>query len=197
MSNTSRGTAWDGDEPYNWDQHDPIHVFEDGWTISPVLTPHDRTLEARLFDGMACITGGEWDKRLESGSHKLLSLRDMEGKPQATILLGDANWVIESRAGHTYAPYATCRQGDQTPRCLGGNPVIALQFCPRGYMAGDPGESSEITRRIKAWFEALPTAPEFEGYKCGDFVRKDAQEFLRTRKLDRGMAEEAERMEVW
>lgn len=184
MGNTLWGATWDSPEPYNWEETEPVHTFEDGWTIVPVRTTHDRTLEARLFDGMACINGGEWTEWLESGHKVLLSLRNPEGKPHATILLGDAEWTIKARAGFDYAPYAHCKQGDQTPRCLDGKPVISLQFCPRGHMAGDPGERHELTPRLTAWFTSLPVAEEYEGYRCSEYTREDAKKFLKERQLD-------------
>jgi hypothetical protein len=185
---------YDDPAPFEWEERNVLHTFDDGWTIENVWTNNDRATEARLFDGRACITGKEWDGRLESGSHVLLSLRDPEGKPMATLLFGDAEWVISCRAGEHYAAYATARQFDQTPRCLDGKAVISLQCCPRGFMAGLYGEAentNEIGKRVKAWYEALPIADEFKEYQCGKFMREDAKTFLKQR-VDTKMADEAE-----
>jgi hypothetical protein len=166
-----------------WERRDVLHTFDDGWTIELLDTTTDRKTESDLvFQGRACITGGEWDKWLGNGSHLLLSLRDPEGNPKATLLFGEAGFILEARAGHGYVPYAGCKAFDQQPRCLNGKPIIALQCCPPGYMAGDTGERLDETKRVKAWFEALPLAEEFQGWRCNDAdTRTAAQEFVKLR----------------
>lgn len=184
LSNTeARERAADEAAKAEWEQRDVLHAFEDGWTIELLETTADRKIESNLVHrGMACITGGQWDKWLGDGSHLLLSLRDTEGLPKATLLFGEADFVVAARAGHDYVPYANCKAFDQRPRCLNGKPIVALQCCPPGYMAGDTGERTEETQRVKAWFEALPLAQDFDGWRCNDpDSRVAAAEFKKLR----------------
>lgn len=169
-------------EGTTWEQRDVVHTFEDGWTIEKLETKADRKTESDgVFQGRACITGAEWDRRLKEG-YILMSLRDPEGNPKATLLFGEANMTIAARAGHDYKPYTTCKAFDQAPRCLDGTPIIAYQCCPTGYMAGDTAERMEETKRVKAWYEALPLADNFEGFRCDDpNARIAAQDFLKER----------------
>ena len=165
----------------DWEQREVVFAFEDGWTIERLYTTKDRKIESDLVHrGAACITGREWDKRLDSREYVLLSLRDADGIPKATLLFGEANFVVKSRAGTDYTAYTGCRAFDQQPRCLDGVPLVALQCCPTGYMAGDTSETKDETKRVKSWYEALPLAADFDGWRCNDAdLRVAAQEFLR------------------
>jgi hypothetical protein len=186
MAEARSASAEGAETPNGWVEREVLHAFEDGWTVELLTNEADRTRENHLlWDGRACINERVWNERLETGAYLLASLRDPNGEPHATLMFGEANWVIEKRADYGYTPYASARAFDQAPRCFGSKAVIALQCCPKGYMAGDTAETTEYTQRVKAWYEALPLAENFDGFRCDDpNMRTACSDWLRERKVE-------------
>jgi hypothetical protein len=161
-----------------------IHTFEDGWKIVNLKDSEELKRENEVVhNGRACLQNGGWLKKLEKETMLLMSLRDTEDNPRATLLFGDADFILESRAGTGYEPYAGCKVYDQRPRTIWkGKSVISLQCCPPGYIGGDVREATEESRRVKEWYEGLPKSSAFRGWDVEAPSRIGAQEFLKKRK---------------
>jgi hypothetical protein len=141
-----------------WEEREAVHTFEDGWTIEWLRTKRDLRLENRLlFYGNACLEEKHWPDWIEGGSYLMLSLRDPDGFPKATILLGNHVFVATNRMFDAHPGYCFEHIFDQRPRRVGDFWVIALQCCPAGYPDSDRREKEDETKRVKAWYEALPT----------------------------------------
>jgi hypothetical protein len=139
-----------------------IHTFPDGDTIEELRDPKDLRIENRiLFGGQACLEESHWPYWIKTGAHRLLSLRDKNGLPKATLLLGDMRFVATMRQFPIYRTY--CGENafaDTRPRVLNRKLYFMLQCCPRGYASGDAECERHETQKVQNWWQKLPTAAE-------------------------------------
>lgn len=114
----------------------------------------------------------------------LFSLRDPDDNPKATFLAGDAERVINNRAGSGYCAYFNNKIFNQSPREIPGiGNVISLECCPAGLFGpGDPEYTREETLMIKDWYESFPIPNEYETLRVDDPMQRIAySDFVRER----------------
>ena len=155
---------------FPWDERIPVHLFKDGWSIERLTTKDDRRAEdLLLFMGGSCLDLDHWGEwQTKDKTHLLLSVRNRFGLPRATLLLGDAGWVMRGRRRFAEKtknaeafPYALEAIFDQTPRRInipgmGMRSLIMLQCCPSMMPNSDTHRRRLVTHRAKAWWEAQP-----------------------------------------
>lgn len=160
-----------------------IHSFEDGWTIV-TLEDHDELKRENdvVHNGRACLTNGGWQTKIQSGKMLLMSLRNENDEPRATLLFGDADFIIQTRAGSGYEAYAGCKVYCQSPRRIkrGMKPVVSLQCCPPGYIGGDTSGRTPEYHRVKDWYENLPIPAKYKTWDANsNMSRASAINFLK------------------
>lgn len=161
-----------------------IFTFKDNWTIQQLETEEDRARQKELAHDKhsICISGYSWQERLDSGKYYLMGLYDPEGNPHATILMADADFVIQARAGIDYHAYTSAQIFDQFPREFDGKRFITLECIPKNYpsVSGDKRIEREETKKIQSWYEEQPIPEIYQSYRANDSnMRTAAQEFLR------------------
>jgi hypothetical protein len=150
------------------------------------MTQEERKKQQELLHpGNCCLPSKKWEQMLESENYYIYSLvNETTDKPEATILLADAEFAVNARASINFHPYVNTRTLDQRPRVFNSHKVVCLEVLPEGSgVRSDSDLNAESSQIFASWYESLETVDEYSDWDANrPDQRRAAVDFIQKRK---------------